>query len=358
MAMTFEYSDEQWAKIDACLRRLGRFGRYFDGGCLEGIVVEWKEGSEFISEMKHQDRWALVNAANRYLDQVKTERAPAKRVADLKSIWRTAEELRNAINNLDPREKLGLDQFVVPLTTLENRARCAPSLVRRQLARMALYREVFNLWTGWGGDLLYEQHDGEPPQGPLIAFVQAVIGPIFRERLSPNTIRNRIDAENKARAKEEEKWHVPTRNFPEMARSQVALSNFVWRHFARHFVQESDALQLELAAEYLGCFQELSELDESNIERRLENIERRLDRLADDICRAISRMLALHKFVFAFQIMEVHQSEERGGFVLTFKLVITHPYPPDGAAVRLGAGAARASRMAQREARRAVETHG
>jgi hypothetical protein len=40
-------------------------------------------------------------------------------------------------------------------------------------------------------------------------------------------------------------------------------------------------------------------------------------------------------------------------------IVITHPYPPDGAAVRLGAGAARASRMtasAVRPARRPVAT--
>jgi hypothetical protein len=275
--MSFNYSEKQWEKIDACLP---------EGFRLKGLTPA------LISDMKRLARQSLTNAANRYL-KVKATQEPAKRLAALKSIRRMAKELAIAINGIDPRDKFVVDQLDLPLAALEIRAQCGEFYVTRQLPRMALYREVFNLWTGWSGDLVYKQHDGEP-HGPLISFVQAAVGPILRTALSPSTIRTRIDVEKTTRAKEDAEFGNANRYCPDITEEQIFAARFVRRHFA----EEIAAIRFEFTMRAVSLFQ--IPPDDPNRERR---VKRFADRQAR---RVLSQIKALYD-----RVPVVHVSDAR-----------------------------------------------
>jgi len=197
----WDFSERQWAKILGSMRGLERPGEY------------WLETG----------RTDLRKALNRYLSSVDLERAPTARIGKWKKIERRVTELRKAIRALDdPRDGLILDQIEtetkVKADEVLRNLRAAAGLMMRSLgqqtecaidhrpASKVLHHELLRIWMFLGGELRgelgYRQINNEPC-GPLISFMQAVMGPVLGKPVAAETIRNWI--------REEERLHAELR---------------------------------------------------------------------------------------------------------------------------------------------------
>jgi len=223
----FDFTNKQWAKILASMRALDRsdgdqnraaWARIQEMRAKNAAMPEGAgEGPNWL-EIARAD---LLKAVNRYMSHVELERAPTARIAKWKKIVRHAVELRRAIRSLDdPRDRLIFQQIEEETKTradefLRNIRTAAGTMedslgnkrgsfhIDHKSENRVLYRELFRIWWRMGGklrgELGYRQMHNEP-RGPLILFMQAVMEPVLKKRVAPETIRTWINEEERLRA--------------------------------------------------------------------------------------------------------------------------------------------------------------